>query len=125
MSDGEKNFWRCYGRGQIAGFIYFTLAGLFCSLAMRVNSKLVYPVILLKTTMPENIYHIINCRSARPTLTVILFQYITRRLVSVSDYARLRLQVSIQAVMGFMLAGQRKLRLSQCLYFLLAKYYFQ
>lgn len=87
--------------------IYFTLAGLFCSLAMRQFPSYLSQY-LLKINA-ENIYQIINYVSSTNALTVILFQYIiTRRLVSFPIYARLAAGVLCLSggIMGFMLAGQ-------------------
>jgi len=87
--------------------IYFTLGGLFCSLAMRqFPSYLSQYLLKIKA---ENIYQIINYVSSTNALTVILLQYIvTRRLVSFPIYARLSAGVFCLGggIIGFMLAGR-------------------
>jgi len=87
--------------------IYFTLAGLFCSLAMRQFPSYLSQY-LLKVSA-ENIYQIISYVSSTNALTVIIFQYIiTRRLVSFPIYARLVAGTLCLSggIVGFILAGR-------------------
>lgn len=86
--------------------IYFTLAGLFCSLAMRQFPSYLSQYLL--KIEAKNIYQIINYVSSTNALTVILLQYIiTKRLASFPLYARFIAGFLClgAGITGFMLAG--------------------
>ncbi len=86
--------------------IYFTVAGLLCSLAMRQFPSYLSQYLL--KIEAENIYQIINYVSSTNALTVILLQYIiTKKLASFSLYARFVTGFLClgAGIMGFMLAG--------------------
>lgn len=106
--DEKSSPWRYIGETLAdRRIIYFTLAGLFCSLAMRQFPSYLSQY-LLKINA-ENIYQVINYVSSTNALTVVLFQYIiTRRVVSFPIYARLVVGVLCLTggIVGFMLAGR-------------------
>ncbi|MEZ5648843.1 MAG: MFS transporter [Alphaproteobacteria bacterium] len=85
--------------------IYFTIAGVLCSLAMRQFPS--YLSQYLVKIAAEDIYRIINYVSATNSFMVILFQYtITKHLVSVPLKSRISLGFLFLAagITGFMLA---------------------
>jgi len=87
--------------------IYFTLAGLFCSLAMRQFPSYLSQYLLKLEA--KNIYLIINYVSSTNALTVIIFQYIiTKKAVYFPLYIRFVMGFFCLSagIIGFMLAGR-------------------